>query len=176
MFTFKSCPAAMCGMVMFFSDNGAARKMGSNAALRGFKGSNWEGGHREPALAVWPGKIAPGRVTDQLAIALDVMPTLLELAGATVPEGHKLDGVSLVPVLLENESLGRRQLFWNGKAMRDGPWKLILNGRDGDAVGLYNLDDIGEQNNLAVEDPDRVRRMRAALEAWKVDVEIGATP
>ena len=162
-------------LVIFFSDNGAM-SVGSNAPLRGFKGSNWEGGHREPAIAWWPGRIEPGTVTDQLAVSLDLMPTMLELGGGSLPEGHKLDGVSLAPVLLEGKSLGRRKLFWNDVAMRDGPWKLMLKGKGLEGIGLYNLDDdVGEQNNLADKYPDRVESMRAQIEAWTLDVNTGAT-
>jgi len=162
-------------LIVFVSDNGAMRA-GSNKPLRGFKGSNWEGGHREPAIAAWHGKITPGSVTDQLAISLDIMPTMLDLAGARPPAGHKLDGISLAPLLLEGKSLGQRKLFWNGRAMRDGPWKLIIDGRGSKGIGLYNLaDDIGESKNLAGKDPDRVKQMLAALEAWKRDVATAAT-
>jgi arylsulfatase A len=163
-------------LVFFFSDNGANRN-GSNGPLRGFKGSNWEGGHREPAIAWWPGRIRPGSICRQLTISLDLMPTLLAAAGTRVPEGHKLDGVNLLPVMLEGKTLGDRQLFWNGRAMREGPWKLILSGRGAKGVGLYNLEsDLGEQENLASQYPDRVSRMRAAIEAWKREVTAGATP
>ncbi len=162
--------------VFFLSDNGATPR-GSNAPLRGFKGSNWEGGHREPAVAWWPGKIKPGSVCDDLAISLDLMPTMLALAGAKPSKERPLDGVNLAPVLFEGKSLGNRQLFWNGKAMRDGPWKLIIAGRGQEGIGLYNLDDdIGEQNNLAERQPDRVKAMLAKIEAWKADVANGATP
>ena len=55
--------------------------------------------------------------------------------------------------------------------MRDGPWKLILDGRDGPKVGLYKLDeDLAESRNLAGAHPERVARMRAALTAWQKDV------
>jgi len=162
-------------LVVFFSDNGGTR-YGSNAPLRGGKGTVWEGGHREPAIAWWPGRIQPGTVTDQLCISLDVMPTLLELAGVPVPAGHMLDGVSLAPLLLEGKPLGHRQLFWNGRAMRDGQWKLVLGGRGGDGVGLYDLSkDIGEKTDLAAQHPERVAAMRAAIAAWDKDVATGAT-
>ena len=162
-------------LVVFFSDNGACPR-GSNKPLRGFKGSVWEGGHREPAIAWWPGKIKPGIVSDQLSISLDLMPTMLELAGAKLPAGHKLDGVSLVPLLLEGKSLGHRQFFWNGKAMRDGHWKLAVGGNGAKGVGLYDLSqDISEATNLADQHPDRVKTMLAALDAWKTDVATGAT-
>jgi len=163
-------------LIVFFSDNGGVTRVGSNKPLRGGKGSNWEGGHREPAIAAWPGKIKPGTVTDQLAISLDIMPTMLELAGAKTPDGHTLDGVSLAPLLLNGKPLGRRKLFWNGKAMRDGPWKLMIDGRGAKGIALYNLDtDIAESKNLAAKHPARVKQMLAAIEAWKTDVATGAT-
>ena len=159
-------------LVFFFSDNGGT-KHGSNAPLRGYKGSVWEGGHRVPAIASWPGRIEPGTVTDQLAISLDVMPTLLDLAGAPQPKDRKLDGVSLAPLLLDGKPQGRRKLFWNGQAMRDGKWKLVLGPR---GASLYDLSkDIGEATDLAAQGPGRVQAMRAAIEAWKVDVASGAT-
>ena len=160
-------------LILFFSDNGA-NKNGNNGPLRGAKGSNWEGGHRVPCIAYWPGKIATGGRRDQLAISLDVMPTILSAAGVKVPPDRKLDGVDLLPVLLDDQKLSGRQLFWNGKAMRDGDWKLILGGKGGDKVGLYNLtDDLGETNNLADAQPDRVKTMLSSLEAWKKDVAAG---
>ena len=163
-------------LIFFFSDNGGTR-YGSNAPLRGGKGSVWEGGHREPAVAWWPGKIKPGTVSNALCISLDLMPTLLELAGASLPQGHKLDGVSLAAHMLRGEALGSRRLFWNGRAMRDGRWKLVIGGRGAKGTGLYDLaEDIGEKTNLADKHPDRVRKMVAAVEAWKQDVAAGATP
>jgi len=161
--------------VFFFSDNGAT-PLGSNGPLRGFKGSDWEGGHRVPAVAWWPGRIQAGSTSHQLAISIDLMPTMLALAGASVPEGHRLDGVDLSPVLFEGKSLGNRKLFWNGNAMRDGPWKLIRRGRGAQGVGLYNLDeDLGEQDNLAEKYPQRVRQMLAEIAAWQENVTATAT-
>ena len=163
-------------LIFFFSDNGANQR-GSNGPLRGYKGSNWEGGHRVPAVARWPGHVPAGTVSHELTISIDLMPTMLALAGASLPEGHKLDGVDLLPVLLEGKSLGNRRLFWNGKAMRDGPWKLIIGGRGAKGVGLYNLaEDVGEQDNLAEKHPQRAGQMRAAIEAWQEDMTASATP
>jgi len=164
--------------VFFFSDNGHAANAPAGPPdyqfpLRGHKGQEWEGGHRVPAIAWWPGRIPPGTVNRGLWITLDVMPTLLELSGTRVPEGHRLDGVSMVDGLLRGEQPQRRQLFWNGVAMRDGPWKLVL-GRDG---GLFNLqEDPKEQRDLSGQYPERVERMKAAIERWKRDVEATATP
>lgn len=196
--TIKELGLAETTFVMFFSDNGATGP-GSCGNLYGMKGSLWEGGHRVPGIAWWPRHIEPGTVSDQLAFTIDVMPTLLDLAAAPLPRGHHLDGTSLVPLLTEGKSLGERQLFWqyrDGVAMRDGPWKLVINGggpvrrgdrlphidwdrpADGrDKLALFQLDeDPAEHQNLAAEQPDRVAAMRAAIAAWRRDVAAGATP
>lgn len=163
-------------LIWFFSDNGAMR-VGSNAPLRGFKGSVWEGGHRVPAVAWWPGTVKPGTTTDQLCISLDIMPTMLDLAGAAVPKGHKLDGASLARLLREGKGPGPRKLFWRGQAMRDGTWKLVVTGRRDDQASLFDLSkDIGETEDLATKHPDRVKKMLAELAAWRKDVAAGATP
>jgi len=154
-------------LVFFFSDNGPAG--GSAGPLRGRKGSDWEGGHRVPAIARWPGTIAAGVVNKSLTISLDLMPTMLKLADVKVPAGHQLDGVDLSPVLLENRHVSDRQLFWNGRAMRDGPWKLMWFDKANQGR-LYNLDhDLGEQHDISDNHPERVRRMAAALADWRRD-------
>jgi arylsulfatase A-like enzyme len=163
-------------LIFFFSDNGHARAAPGPSSykypLRSTKGTVWEGGHRVPAIAWWPGRIKPGTVNNDLFIGMDLMPTMLELAGAGAPEGHKFDGVSMAGALLEGKKMGPRQLFWDGLAMRDGKWKFVA-GRDG---GLFDLDaDLHEQNNLADKYPERVSKMAAAIGRWKMDVATGAT-
>ncbi len=170
----KTAGLAERTLIFFCSDNGPAG--GSAGPLRGRKGSNWEGGHRVPAIAWWPGRIPAGTECHELTITLDIMPTMLALADAAVPEGHVLDGMNLLPILTEGKSVGDRKLFWNGKAMRDGRWKLILEGRGGESVGLYDLaKDLGETDNLAATHPDRVERMRQQIKDWLEDVTTGAT-
>ena len=165
-------------LIFFLSDNGGTAQ-GSNGPLHGFKGQVWEGGHRVPAVARWTGHIAEGSESDQTAISLDLMPTMLELAGADVPAGHKLDGVSLVPLLLEGKPLGPRRLFWEyegKKAMRDGPWKLVLSEKKLDKPALFHLgDDLAEKNDQATAQSERVDRMLAEFESWQADVQAGAT-
>jgi arylsulfatase A-like enzyme len=167
-------------LVFFFSDNGAPRGPGSNLPLRGFKGSDWEGGHHEPAVAWWPGHIKPG-VTDQMANSLDVMPTFLDLAGISAPKKRPLDGVSLKSLLFDQKPLGPRQFFWDG-AMRDGTWKLMVrqgNGRQGKLAKpeLFDLaNDLSEKQDVSDQYPDRVQTMLAAWTQWKKDVATGATP
>ena len=156
--------------VFFFSDNGATAR-GSNGVLRGFKGSLWEGGHREPAIAYWPGTIAPGQVTKELTISLDVFPTLVSLGKARLPN-RKLDGVNLTPLWTRHASLGERMLFWgHGKqrAVRQGRWKLVQNavGAGSSKPMLFDLDtDLSEKHDVAESQPDRVKTLTAALAAW----------
>ena len=166
-------------LVFFFSDNGANRH-GSNGALRGYKGSLWEGGHRVPAIAWWPTVIPPNCFCDDLAISLDVMPTLMDLAGATLPDGHVLDGRSLKPAFLKGSLPDRsRSLFWaygSKRAMRDGPWKFFMDTQQPDKFQLFHLDeDEAEQVNLAPDHPEKSKRMRSDLSTWLQGVNLDAT-
>jgi arylsulfatase A-like enzyme len=164
--------------VFFCSDNGA-NAVGSNGPLSGNKGSVWEGGHRVPAIACWPGVIKPGSVTNETAMTMDLLPTMAAIAGARVE--RKLDGVDLMPVLRDGGVLPERTLFWRfgkQKAVRMGPWKLVVNprGHGNPEVGLYNLDeDVGEERDLSGGETERVREMEEALRRWEEDVTAGVT-
>ena len=182
--------------VMFFSDNGATGP-GSCGDLYGMKGTLWEGGHRVPGIARWPGQIAAGTETSQLASTIDVMPTILDLVNADHQPERPLDGMSLVKVLTQQEKYSNRTMFWQygaAASMRQGRWKLIVNGgkrlkqkntpninwdRPEDhreTVALFDLGvDPGEHVNLANKHPDRVQEMQRQLDAWKVDVTANAT-
>jgi arylsulfatase A len=159
--------------IFFCSDNGAT-KNGSNGVLSGYKGSLWEGGHRVPAIAYWPGQIKPGTVTKQTALGMDLFPTMVSVAGATCPAEIQLDGVDLLPTLINNETLPERTVFWrhgNQRAVRKGPWKLRVQGKN---VELYNLDeDLGEKENLARAKPERVKALEDELTAWERAVTVG---
>ncbi len=162
-------------LVFFFSDNGANIR-GSNRPYRGFKGSLWEGGHRVPAIAWWPGHLPAGAVRDQTSISLDLWPTILPLAGATTPADHVIDGVDLFASLQRDAPLPARNLFWSFEgfgAVRSGPWKLMLM-RNGKRK-LYNIEvDPAEQTDLAQRHPERVRTLKQAYDAWAQEVEKGA--
>jgi len=180
-------------LILFFSDNGDAPQTDTGSPdLRGRKGSVYEGGHRVPAIAWWPGRIKANTQTDALSITLDVMPTLLSIAGIDPPANRPLDGVDISPLLFGNKSLPRRPLFWaslsnNGnrsEAMREGVWKLVVqhpDAREGtyekEAVELYRLDrDLGETINLAEQQGRRTARMLKQLKEWLADTERTATP
>ena len=169
--------------VFFTSDNGGYLSYGgrhkgeisSNGPLRGQKGDVFEGGHRVPAVAWWPGRIKAGAVTKSTTMTMDLMPTYLELAGVKAPESDSYnvqDGNTLTPVLFEGLPMPERVLFWRrGKewAVRQGPWKLV--GVNKGEMMLFNLDDdIGEQKDLANERPDLVEKLLAAYKDWEKDV------
>jgi arylsulfatase A-like enzyme len=181
-------------LVLFFSDNGAAAYdfPSGSPELRGNKGSVYEGGHTVPFIAWWPGKIEAGSESDSPGITLDIMPTLISLAGVQAPADRPLDGVDLSPVLLKRQPLRQRPLFWaslsNGgnrsEAMRDGPWKLIVQhpkaakgSFENEIVELYRLDhDPSETTDLAEEQPERAAVMLKQLKAWYADTQRTATP
>ncbi len=168
--------------LFFCSDNGAT-PLGSNGPLAGHKGSVWEGGHRVPAIAYWPGTVAPG-VTNEIALSMDLFPTMADVAEIALPAEPALDGVSLLPTLTRGAALPERTVYWRfGKrrAIRRGPWKLLRNpSKKGEKQAqdtdyrLFNLaDDLGETNDLSHARPDLAQELRAALEAWERDVADG---
>jgi arylsulfatase len=159
-------------LVLFSSDNGGAVNLGehggSNGALREGKATFWEGGFREPFIARWKGRIAPGRVLHDVASTLDIFPTLARLAGAPLPD-LPLDGLDLAPLLWEGKGRAQPDFFYyhSGvlRAMRRGPWKLVRTGGPAqpDLLELYNVEtDISERFNVAAANPGIVAQMREA--------------
>lgn len=171
MATIRSQGLADNTLVFFFSDNGATR-VGSNLPLRGGKSTLWEGGHRVPAIAWWPGHIHERCPHDEFLSVCDLMPTMLSLAGVPLPQGHRIDGIDLSPLLLSGEKVGDRMWFWQHRgatAVRQGDWKMVRT-KDGE-VSLFDLAvDIAEQSNLVDRYPQRAQAMLAAVRAWQGDV------
>lgn len=113
-------------VVLFFSDNGAApHGGGSHGNLRGWKFQEWNGGVRAPAVIRWPGGLKEPRTTTQVMGYIDVMPTLLAIAGV----GHKppkpLDGINMLPVLQGKEQKIDRSFYLGYGALIHSPWKLV---------------------------------------------------
>jgi len=158
--------------IFFFSDNGPSG-LGSAGPLRGKKGQIWEGGHRVPAIAYWPGKIEAGRVSDLSAMGADLLPTMAAISSADLPASLRLDGINLLPHLIENKQPAPRSLFWshnNQLAIRKGDFKLISN-KSFSEVSLYNLRvDLGEETDIAAQNPDLVQELLEVLKAWQKDV------
>lgn len=159
-------------LVIFISDNGAERNYGHNGSLRGWKTNLFEGGIRVPGIAWWPGKIS-AKVSDTPVMSFDWMPTFLSLSGGTLPEDLKLDGQDLSGLLLQNEPLPSRPLFWRyrgQKVIRDGPWKLLVDEKEGPM--LFNLQaDPNETTNLAADQPDLIQQLRQKLHTWELEMD-----
>jgi arylsulfatase len=186
-------------LVVFSSDNGPWRAMrdwgGSAGDLRGGKTGTFEGGHRVPALARWPGTIPPAREARALADMMDWLPTLAELAGASVPADRIVDGRSLTAVLRGTGEREATPFFYLSLrvpllgaerhavgAVRDGRWKLKLPKRgypaflepwvrlefDRHGLLLFDLEaDRSEQHDVSAQHPDVVARLRAEIERFE---------
>jgi len=116
-------------IVVFTSDNGGER-FSDTWPFTGRKTELLEGGLRIPALISWPGHIPAGRTTDQVAISMDWMPTLLAAAGTAPDPAFPPDGMNLLPGLMQNAAPMPRKLFWRYKAnwqraVRDGDYKYL---------------------------------------------------
>lgn len=117
--------------------------------------------------------IKAGTATDELTMGMDLLPTIMERAKIDISNKRAVDGASIHDLLFEQKHLSPRKVFFGyepklGKAMRDGNWKMIIKAGQ---VELYDLsNDISERNNLVEEHPDRAKKMKSAIAAWKEDV------
>jgi len=147
----------------------------SNTPLRLFKQYDHEGGTRVPLIAQWPAVITEGgRITDQLAHVIDLLPTALDAAGVAYPVTHNgravgpVDGKSLVPIFRGERRAGHDVLFWkfaHGRAVRRGRWKLVR--MDNKPWELYDMrNDPAELTDLAARFPDNVRQLEALWQTW----------
>ena len=184
-------------LVIFTSDNGPWLVMrdwgGSAGGLRGGKTSTFEGGHRVPALARWPDAIPAGREIRGFADMMDWLPTLVELAGARLPDDRAIDGRSLTGVLKGNGEREATPFFYlrirfpfgdqhhEVGAVRFGRWKLNLPQRGhpqllepllktelyGHGLLLFDLEaDPGEQHDVSAEHPDVVAQLSKEIDAF----------
>jgi arylsulfatase A-like enzyme len=181
-------------LVIFSSDNGgvggyprAGVNIGGitdNFPLKGGKGTFYEGGIRVPYIFNWPGKITGGRTSNAVVSSVDLFPTLLEIAGAEPLSGQVTDGISYANILRAADTptqrephywhfpgyLGAARNQWRTTpcgAIRDGDWKLLEYFEDGH-LELYNLkQDIGEEHNLAQDQPEIAKKLHGQLVAWR---------
>lgn len=155
---------------LFMSDNGGSGN-GGNAPLKGNKSTMWEGGLRVPFIARWPGKLPAGKVTDEFLTSLELVPTLIAATGAQAPEGVKLDGFDMMPILRGETKSPREEMFWqrrDEKAARVGNWKWSDSAK---AKGLYDLStDIGETKDLSKEKPEVVKMMKQKFADWQAEM------
>lgn len=168
--TLKETDAWENSLIFFLSDNGGPlAQSANNTPLRAGKHSDYEGGVRVPFLICWPAMLKPGE-TQAVVSSLDILPTALAAAGASVPVDKPLDGINLLPILRGEVPAPMRNLFWSSGgeegwwAVRSGDWKLV--GEQG-KVELYDLaKDISEQKDLAEELPGKLAELTALHDGW----------
>lgn len=184
-------------ILIFFSDNGgmsganfgrAWREISptkldeafstSNLPLRGAKGWLYEGGIRVPLIVKWPGRVERGIVSDNQVISTDFYPTILEMLGLESKSSQHVDGKSFVRAL-ENKQYNRGAIYWHfphysnhgmqspGGAIRLGDYKLIEY-FENNSFQLFNLkEDIGEQNDLSISEPEKAAELLSMLHEWR---------
>jgi arylsulfatase A-like enzyme len=155
-------------IVVFTSDNGGER-FSDTWPFTGIKTELLEGGLRVPALICWPDRIPAGRVSEQVMITMDWLPTLLDAADISPSADHPPDGMSLLSVLTGVRSLTPRKLFWRYKtnaqqAARDGDFKYL---KIRDNTFLFDVQaDPRERANLKHRHKDVFDRLMADWNAW----------
>ncbi len=194
-------------LVMFSSDNGPEvptvlsmrhdHKHDGARPWRGVKRDNWEGGHRVPFIARWPGKIKPGSTSKQTICLTDLVATCAAIVGAKLPKDGAEDSYDFLPALLGTDGdkpirkYTLHQTITLALAIRRGPWKYLDHrGSGGNNYGrggrwgmkqyalvekapeapaqLYNLDtDPGETTNLYCKNPELVKELKTKLEEYK---------
>lgn len=187
-------------LVIFTTDNGPwlnfGNHAGSTGGLREGKGTSFEGGQRVPCIMKWPDRIPEGRVCNKMAATLDILPTLAEITGSTLPE-HKIDGVSILSLLNGTEDANPRDHLYyyyqknSLEAVRKDHWKLvfphpsrsyegIIPGNDGwpgeynqieTELALYDLRrDPGEEYDVKEQYPEIVAALEELAEKARADL------
>ena len=154
-------------LVIATSDNGAEHR--AYAPLRESKRSIYDGGHRVPFIARWPGKVTPGSRNDHTVCLTDLMATAAEIIGAKLPANAGEDSVSLLAEFAGTARNGGREATVHQSAagdlaIRQGPWKAIFH-----TTGkreLFNLaEDLGETNDVLAANRDVVARLTTLMQA-----------
>lgn len=186
-------------LVLFTSDNGPwltkGKDSGTASPLRGGKFTVWEGGIRAPTIAWFPSKIPAGSTINAMTSQMDLLPTIIALAGGDIPPSPKIDGKDIGPLLSGAASATPHEVlyFWNYErldAIRSGDWKLLLNKQDhklgvqpselskskGKFPQLYNLrDDVSESNNLAQVNPEIIQNLMKFVTEMDKDLGLDGT-
>ncbi len=188
-------------LVIFTADNGPWLSYGDHAGSAGSfregKGTEFEGGIREPTIMRWPGKIPAGSTTDELASTIDILPTVAKLVGAELPQ-HKIDGQDIRPLMFgQAGAKSPHEAFYcyyaggQLQAVRDRRWKLhfphsyrTMAGKPGGKGGVPNSysqakiglelfdlkHDRGETTNVADQHPEIVKRLQQQAEKARLDL------
>ena len=167
-------------IIFFMSDNGGLTKVTSNTPLRDGKGSIYEGGVRVPMIIYAPEIILKGSINTTPTITMDVFASITDLLD--IKNTTPIDGVSLMPIILEEKEIKRNALFWHYphyhqegavpySAIREGDWKLIETLED-NKLELYHLsEDIGETKNLALKNTSKAADLKQKLNHWRTNIK-----
>jgi len=186
-------------VIFFLGDNGATTEAraglnqkpataGQNTPFRGYKFSVFDGGMHVPCLVSWPGVIPANQAVHEIAMTADILPTVCHAAGVDLPPDRTIDGQNILPVAASGAKSPHRAVFWQENkqlAVRQGRWKLVLNGivYDGseegtkpltgeDSVFLSDLEeDPGETRNLRRKQPEIVDELTTAISKWQESVK-----
>jgi arylsulfatase A-like enzyme len=155
-------------IVLYFRDNGP-NSWRWNGGMKGRKGSTDEGGVREPFLIRWPSHISAGARIPQIAGAIDLLPTLADLAGIPIVSSKPLDGISLKPLLLSTaKDWPDRMIFshWNGKvSVRTQRYRLDDNNR------LFDMEaDPSQDHDISATEKEASARLSTARAKWKAEL------
>lgn len=155
-------------IIIYLSDNGP-NSWRWNDGMKGRKGSTDEGGVRSPLCMNWQGKFIPGKKVTEIAGAIDLLPTLADLAGIDLQLEKPLDGVSLKPLLTEEKPQWKERYifsYWrNQTSVRSRKYRLDNNGQ------LFDMEnDPGQNTNVAASNPEAAKKLLAAREKWNSEV------
>lgn len=159
-------------IVLYFSDNGP-NSWRWNGGMKGRKGSLDEGGLRSPLLVRWPEQIPAGRTVSEVAGAVDLLPTLADLAGIGIPGGKPLDGRSLVPLLTGRGAGWQERLLYSMRIARGNQQVTVRSQRFRlDPEGkLFDIEaDPGQQHDVSSQFPAEAGRLREAVRGWQAEV------
>lgn len=177
-------------LVVFTSDNGPWLQMkaggGSAGLLFEGKGSAYEGGMRVPAIAWWPGMIKGGQVSESLAATMDLLPTILKLAGVPLPKDREYDGRDIMPLLTGEKTTVRDTVYYYNRtelyAVRKGPWKAHFITKPSyrkdipetvhDTAVLFHIErDPAEKFDVSTANPDVVKELTQIYQKHKATVK-----
>ena len=155
-------------IVIYLSDNGPNGNRW-NGNMKGRKGSTDEGGVRSPMIINWSGKIPKGKIINQIASGIDLLPTLKDLTGIKSQPKKPIDGISLQPLIMEkNPSWENRNIYnyWRGKlSLRNQNYRLDYQGQLFDMIN-----DPSQTTDISIDRPQVVKEMLEAKEKWKKTV------
>jgi len=170
-------------LVFFTSDNGGANYIGLpdiNKPFRGWKMTFFEGGMHSPFFLKWPAVVPAGITYTSPVAQIDILPTAAAAAHAPLPSDRKIDGVNLIPYL-RGEAAGppHQSLFWRSghyKTVLAGGWKLQVSERPEKDWLFHLAEDPTERVDVAAENPDKVRELKAVLAAYEAEMVKPAWP